>query len=702
LQECSGRILDLLDATGAVLLIDAQPYCFGLVPAEEQLEALLEWLRGQNYQGSLATNYLAENYPAAAEFGADVAGLLATPLTAGGRNGMLWFRRERLRTIQWAGRPEKQMEPDAQGDWRISPRKSFASWQEIWRGRSDHWTAQEVSSAEVLAHTLIEAMLQKGLKQRDEFYRLFGDQTPEMIVRLAPDGCFTYLSPTAYIVLGKRPAELLGSPMQALIEEVDQADFMQMLADASDEMSSAVFRVHNAGRQPIWLEMNIKRIKRTDGEPELIAISRDVSERQKFLLATEEFQQLNQTLLEAEGEGIVAVDCCGAVIYSNPRACELLGWKAEELLGKNAHLTLHHSRPDGTPFPESECPTSLVLSSGEPFLCHDDFYFHRNGGAFSVLTATTPIINQGKICGALVVFIHAGQTDATHSLITEEHIGAIMTLDAEGLITSFSDSLARLTGYSIREMVGQSPSLLKSNVHTRSFFRDLWNTLKHDKHWQGLIWNRCQDGSIRPFWVSMNAICDGAGETTQYVAIYGEATPNSSPEAQLQFLASHDNLTGLPNRAQLSRRLRQAIARANRLDCMLAVAFIDLDHFKIVNDTLGHDVGDTYLIEVARRLASNCREEDTLARWGGDEFVLLMEDVQQAGDPLLFAQRLVASLSEPVQLGGQSLPVSASIGLAMFPADAQTTGSLIQAADRAMYEAKTLGRNRIVQYRDMV
>lgn len=688
------EILQLVNATGAVLLVDGQCCYLGRVPDAADIEALIAWLGGR--KTSLATNYLVDLYPPAGRFTDLAAGVLATPFSADGRNGMLWFREERLRTIQWAGRPDKQLETDAHGDLRISPRKSFASWQETWSQRSDEWALQEVSSAEILAQALIEALLQKGLKQRDEFYRLFGDKTPEMIARHRSDGVFTYVSPTSVVVLGKQPAELLGCPMQDFLDEADRSDFMQLLSEATEEARTVVFRTCALSGRQSWLETSVKRVIQVDGTAEFITISRDVSERQKFLLAVEEFQQLNLSLLESEGEGILAVDRDGLVVYSNAVACDLLGWPAWELAGQPAHLTIHHSHPDGTPFPLEACPTTLVLASGQPSLCHDDYYFHRDGTAFRVATATTPIVQRGEIIGALVVFIHVEHAEADNSLLANDQVGAIMTLDDEGRITSFSDSLARLTGYSLHEVVGHTPSLLRSNVHTRSFFRELWQTLRSDKHWQGLIWNRCEDGTIRPFWVSMNAVCDRLGEITQYVAIYGETTPKSSPEAQLQFLASHDNLTGLPNRGLLSRRLRQAIARSNRKGRMLALAFIDMDHFKSINDSLGHAFGDRYLVEVARRLGGNCREEDTIARWGGDEFVLLMEDVEQAPDALLLTQRVLVALREPLVLGDKSMVMSASIGLALFPTHAHTAAELIQAADRAMYEAKVAGRDRIV------
>ena len=702
IQHHKDRILRLVKATGALLVIDGNRLSLGLVPDEERIDSLLAWLSSCPPAETLTTNYLASHHPEAAAYADIAAGILATPVTSTMQNAVIWFRPEKLRSINWAGRPEKQIEQGSSGELRISPRKSFAVWTEIWRQRSIDWTPGEISVGAVLAESLIEAIAQKSRKQREEFYRLFGDQTPEMISQLDHLGRFTYASSSSRIVLGQTPEQLLGRNLGELIDNADRADFERFLAGAEQQASSAVFRAHRADGESIWLDASIKRIDQASGAGKLMLIARDVTERQKFYLAVEEFQQLNLSLLESSGEGILAVDLEGTLTFANPAACDILGWSASELIGQHAHSAIRHSRMDAHPSPIENCIANEAMESGQPRYRRDDCYYHRDGHPLKVTAVAMPIVNNGLTTGAIIVFIQVIDGEAPNPLISHETDGAIMALDREGRITAFSDALTRLTGYSSDEAIGQMPSLLRSNVHTRSFFRDMWQRVQQDKHWRGLIWNRCKDGSIRPFWLSMSAVCEPRGAIDQYVAVYAETTAKSSPEAQLQFLASHDNLTGLPNRTLLSSRLRQAIARAARQGTRIAIAFIDLDHFKEINDQLGHASGDQFLIELARRLTENSREEDTIARWGGDEFLLLMEDIHAPDTATLLSERILAKLRAPIELSTRTIEPSASIGIALFPDDAQSATSLIEAADKAMYNAKQDGRNRIVSFRSLL
>ena len=695
------ELLDIVEASGALLWIDGHRQTLGQVPEAARIDELLEWLAGHCGADSLVTNALSTLLPAAAVYADVAAGLLATPLGQPQRSVVIWFREEKPRTVRWAGRPDKAVVHDASGVLRISPRKSFAVWQETWRNRCEHWLPTQVAAAEVLAAALIDAVTQKGLKQREEFYRLFGDQTPEMISRHDAQGRFIFASPSARIVLGCAPEDLLGTSIVERVVETEQGDFMQFIRKATDAPASEVFHLLHASGTKCWLEITSKCIVQADGSSTLMLISRDVTARQQFQLAAEAFQRGNLSLLESEGEGILAVGMSGLVSYANPVACELLGWTAADLIGRHAHRTIHHSRPDGTAYPAVECPSHAVRISGTPALCHDDYYFHQDGTPIRVVTATSPIINQGSITGTVVVFIRAcsdAAHDAQSPLLSREVDGALMTLDRARRITSFSQTLSRMTGYLAAEAVGQSPALLQSTVHTRSFFNDMWARVEQDQHWQGLVWSRCKDGSTHPFWVSVNAISRPDGDIEQYLVMFGETTAQSSPEAQLQFQASHDTLTALPNRSYLGRRLRQAMARAARLNTRIALAFIDLDHFKAINDTLGHAAGDQFLIEIARRLKETCREEDTLARWGGDEFLVMMEDVSDLAAPAQLGERMLAALAAPIPLGKTSVIAAASIGVAVFPDHAQSTAALIEAADQAMYRAKESGRNRVVTF----
>ena len=699
LNQNEARILALLDTTGAIIQVDGERHRLGAAPAEAEVDALVTWLATQPTARHLTSNHLSSLFPPAAAYADIASGLIASPVGSGSRNFCLWFRPEKLQTIHWAGRPDKQIATDADGQLRISPRQSFASWSEIWHQHSTRWDPGTIDCGVIFAKTLIEAIAHRTLRQREEFLRLFGEQALEMISRHDLDGVIHYASPTSQRMLGLTPGQLLGKQLAELAASgaaEDASDVRKAFTAAVNETSQVIFRYRHPDGRMLWLETGIKRVAGTDGSDEIIAVTRDVTDQQKSSLAVENFQQLNLNLLESRCEGVLAVDRKGLITYANPAACEILDWPLAELLGRHAHNTAHHSRPDGTPFLAVDCPSNRVLTDGIASHCRHDSYFRRDGSAIDVATATTAISKNGEITGAIVVFMETGDSEYLSPLLAAEQSGAIMTLDAEGQITSFSDALAQLTGYAPHEAIGQRSSLLKSEVHSHAFFRELWRHLQAENHWRGMIWNRCKDGTIRPLWVSMNAITNRAGEIEQYVAIYGETTLRSSPEAQLLFLASHDSLTGLPNRSQLSRRLRQALARAGRLGTRVAVGFIDVDHFKAVNDTFGHAIGDQFLIEIGRRLKECCREEDTLARWGGDEFVFLMEDVPEPLAPLHLAERMLLKLGKPLNIAGQPLQAAASIGIALFPDEQQCAASLIQQADSAMYQAKKMGGCRAV------
>ncbi|PKO92030.1 MAG: hypothetical protein CVU16_07440 [Betaproteobacteria bacterium HGW-Betaproteobacteria-10] len=699
LNLSQGEIVNLLNATGAIIQVNGERYHLGKVPADDQITALLAWLATLPAAAQFSSNHLSDFFPPAAAYVDLGAGLLASPIEPGKQNFCLWFRPAKLQTVRWAGQPEKTIAATPDGKLRISPRHSFATWQEIWHARSQPWEPGLIDCAIIFARTLVDALIHHNLKQREAFFRLLGEPTAEMISRHSLTGVIRYVSPTSEYILGLMPAQLAGRQLAELAESLapeDAAEVRKAFSEALGEATKVIFRYHHPDGQTHWLETTLKRVASSEGTDEIIAVSRDVSNQQQSSLALENFQQLNVSLLEPGGEAVIAIDRAGKVTYANPTACDTLGWPLDKLIGCHAHATVHHSKADGTPMSEAECPSSAVLNDGIPSLCRHDRYFRQDGSPIDIVTATTPIIKNNEITGAIVVFMPTGDSEYLSPLIAADQAGAIMTVDAKGLITSFSDGLGELTGYTPQEAVGQRTSLLKSEVHSRDFFRQIWHHLTTAGYWRGMIWNRCKNGTIRPLWVSMNTVPGRNGQVEQYVAIYGEAAVRSTPEARLRFLASHDSLTGLPNRTQLGRRLRQALSRATRQGTRLAVGFIDLDHFKEINDTYGHAIGDQFLIEIAHRLQETCRTEDTMARWGGDEFVFLMEDVNNPQTPAQLAERMLHDLAKPLSLAGQNFVPSASIGLALFPDEKQCAASLLELADSAMYQAKKAGGKQVV------
>ena len=269
----------------------------------------------------------------------------------------------------------------------------------------------------------------------------------------------------------------------------------------------------------------------------------------------------------------------------------------------------------------------------------------------------------------------------------------IMICDADNLVIAVNPAFSRITGYQPTDVLGRDPRLLKSGQHDSAFYAGMWGQLRNTGHWQGEIWNKRKNDEIYPEWLSISVINNPDGSINKYVAIFSDITKRKEDEQQIWRQANYDGLTGLPNRALFLDRLSQALADAKRERHGIALMFVDLDHFKLVNDTLGHSIGDMLLQEAAERLGACIRENDTVSRLGGDEFTIIVKGVDAASDAVTVAEKVITSLSRPFSLEGRQASVGASIGITLFPDDASDEGSLLRNADMAMYRAKENGRN---------
>ena len=275
----------------------------------------------------------------------------------------------------------------------------------------------------------------------------------------------------------------------------------------------------------------------------------------------------------------------------------------------------------------------------------------------------------------------------------ESQEGMIIT-DANSIILKINQSFTRITGYTAEEAVGKKMHLLKSGIHDREFYSEMWQTIHNKGSWQGEIWNRRKNGEVYPEWLTISAVKDGTGTLTHYVGTMLDITGRKEIERKIQHLAHHDALTDLPNRTLLTDRLDQALAQVRREDTMLALLFLDLDKFKPVNDSLGHDIGDLLLKEVAGRLL-HCvkREYDTVSRVGGDEFVVLLAHIENESDAAVIAQNILEAINQPFFIEQNNIEISCSIGIVIYPKHGTDVISLMKNADDAMYQAKNAGRN---------
>jgi diguanylate cyclase (GGDEF)-like protein/PAS domain S-box-containing protein len=281
------------------------------------------------------------------------------------------------------------------------------------------------------------------------------------------------------------------------------------------------------------------------------------------------------------------------------------------------------------------------------------------------------------------------------------HANECITItDAQGRIVDVNPAFCRVTGFSREDVVGRNPRLLASGRHDKEFYARMWQSLAETGQWQGEIWNRRKNGEVYPEWLSIATVYGENGEATSRIGSFFDISERKQNEAEINNLAFFDPLTQLPNRRLLLDRLRHSVASVARTSGQGAVLFIDLDHFKTINDTQGHAVGDMLLCEVARRLNACVREGDTVARLGGDEFVVMLENLSEsAGDAVAQAsaagEKILAALNQPYVLGNFSYHSTSSIGISLFRGREATVDDLLKRSDMAMYEAKMAGRNTL-------
>jgi diguanylate cyclase (GGDEF)-like protein/PAS domain S-box-containing protein len=271
----------------------------------------------------------------------------------------------------------------------------------------------------------------------------------------------------------------------------------------------------------------------------------------------------------------------------------------------------------------------------------------------------------------------------------------LFTLDAQGLMTSANPAFEQLTGYKLEEVLGKDPEqFLHARRHSDHFYQSLLD--EHDGQWQGETRCRRKDGTVFPIWESVRAVTDDKGKLVRYVAAITDISELRRAEAKVHHLAYHDPLTGLPNRMLLAERLDYTVGLMEQKKGQCAVLFLDLDGFKLINDTLGHANGDLLLQTMAARLLHRLRSTDTLARVGGDEFVVIITDLENPAEAALkIAHKLLDALIDPIELNNKLVSISGSVGIALYPGDGADRQSLLQAADTAMYYAKSQGKNQI-------
>ncbi|MDR0664157.1 MAG: EAL domain-containing protein [Helicobacteraceae bacterium] len=417
----------------------------------------------------------------------------------------------------------------------------------------------------------------------------------------------------------------------------------------------------------------------------------------------EELAQSNRLLHninEHLSEGILSFDDKSELTFINGKAEALIGKEAQDLLGKTKAEALNLI-DDSQNAAFEEAFEKRQPFMGEAWLKKED------GGSYPALFLGGPLPMIDGGIGYVASFRdvttqHEAETRLRLAAKAFDNLSEAMTItDSRGRIRSVNASFTTITGYTEEEALGCTPgSILGSGQHTREFFRQMWAALKKEGKWYGEIINRRKNGELFPEWLSIIAIKNNAGAVEQYIALFNDISDRKQAEERIHRLAYYDPLTGLANRALFNDRLENAIYQAHRADKMLAIIYLDLDRFKSVNDSLGHISGDTLLKKVGTMLKGFLKEGDTISRFGGDEFAILLPEI----DDLIYIERLAAEIlqafGKPFVLDSREVFCSTSMGIAIYPSDAENASDLLKNADVALYNAKNAGRNNFQYFRD--
>lgn len=395
---------------------------------------------------------------------------------------------------------------------------------------------------------------------------------------------------------------------------------------------------------------------------------------------------------------IFVKDCNFAYVSVNARLAQDFGLPIEQVKG---HVDEDFFPPEiAAEYREGD---RRVLESGQ-ILEFEERYV-RQGEVRYVHTVKSPLRDScGEIIGILGIFWDITERKQVEdrlrqsAVVFESTAEGVMITNASQEIIAVNKAFTEITGFSAEEAIGKNPCILKSEHQDATFFHNMWHENNQTGRWQGEIWNRRKSGEVHPVWMTISVVRDPDGQVVNYVGVFSDITAIKHSQEQLDHLAHHDPLTDLPNRLLLSARLTYALEQARRENHRLALLFLDLDRFKNVNDTLGHPIGDRLLQMVAARLREHLRECDTVARIGGDEFVVIVDKVDEPTDVTVVAQKLLDLLVEPFVVGSDELHLGASIGIAIFPKDGEDMATLLKNADTAMYLAKEQGRNTYCFY----
>lgn len=421
----------------------------------------------------------------------------------------------------------------------------------------------------------------------------------------------------------------------------------------------------------------------------LTCFNLDISQRRHI----EAQLQLADLALNMMTDALYLINEKREIMYVNKAACDTLGYSKEELIGK----TPSDIDPLITVDMMDQIRASIQHKKSIRF---ETKHIRKDQKVLDVEITAYPYMNGQYGLSIVKDITDRKKTEEKLNLLASVFTCAkegIIITDTRGTIIDANEAYLLITGYSKEEVIGQNAGFLKSDKHDKTFYKHMWDELIRNKYWIGEIWNRKKNGEIFVERLTISAISDSAGKTSSYVGLLTDITTGKDYESTLERMAFYDSLTGLPNRLLFAERINQAMMISKRLDTIMAVCYLDLDEFKPVNDSFGHGVGDTLLLEIANRMLKHVRESDTIARIGGDEFAILLINIKNLEECEMIITKILDSINEPYTLlPDKRVRVTASIGITLYPNDNVSSDMLLRHADQAMYLAKESGKNKYI------
>jgi len=534
--------------------------------------------------------------------------------------------------------------------------------------------------------------------QREERFRTIVTQVPGAVFRYRPDGPIDFISDAIEDIVGYTAAQLMRGTTHAWVDLIcpeERRTHRRAVKQAVAEMRpyALEYRIVDATGTERWVAENGQPQAGVAGMVWVDGIIADISQRKHHEMRIEALLTEQSAILDNVMFGVMFVRH-RRIVSVNRRCEELFGYGHGGMTGSSTAIVF----PTRYDFEEAGERQYPALGAGGDF-SEERHYRRQDGSLFWALVSGCALdpLRPGE--GSIWVYADiTARKEAEEKLRLSatvlEHIAdAVMVVDVEGVIVAVNPAFTQITGYAEAEAVGRHSSLTRSERHDEAFYQTMWDELIASGFWRGELWRRRKNGEIFLEWLTISAVRDTHALTTHYVGVSRDITEVKQAQEKLDHLAHHDPLTALPNRLLFHDRLQHALLRAARSAEKLAILFIDLDRFKNVNDTLGHHIGDELLQQVAAQLAARLREGDTLARLGGDEFIVLLENVDGQYGASQVAEKLVAMFEQPFLVAGHELFVTCSVGVSLYPDDAQDLNMLVRNADVAMYQAKARGRN---------